>query len=333
MFRSRFSLSSIFVFLLLAPISRAADWAIGVHGGAGGSGVLSLPLEEQQRYRDGLQEAIDLGAEILDEGGTSLEAVEAVVRKLEDNPLFNAGKGAVFNRRGGHELDASIMDGATQDGGAVAGVSTVKNPIELARLVMTETRHVLLGGSGAEEFANEMKVTRVENSYFSTDARKTQWNKRRALDSKKSASIRLLPPDPSQYGTVGCVALDKAGNLAAATSTGGLSNKQYGRIGDSPILGAGTFADNATCAVSGTGIGEQFIRHAVAAQISFVMRERKCSVQEAADFVTGNELREGDGGVICVAHDGSVAWSFNSPGMFRAVRDSDGRWQVLIGNE
>lgn len=316
-----------------APKQKAKPikWAIVVHGGAGT--VRGDASEETvEAWRDGLKQALDEGKKIVEGGGTSLDAVTATIRLLEDNPLFNAGKGAVFNSAGGHELDASIMDGRTRDGGAVAGVRTVQNPIGLARLVMDETRHVLLAGSGAEQFATEQEVGRVPNEYFSTDRRHESWERARVKEAAKPAA-RLSPAQPWQYGTVGCVVLDSHGNLAAGTSTGGMTNKKFGRVGDSPILGAGTFADNETCGVSGTGIGEQFIRNSVAAQISQLMKHRGWTLKQSAEYVLKEQLDKGDGGVIAIDRFGSIEWVYTSPGMFRAAADSEGRYDILIRDE
>lgn len=306
-------------------------WAIALHGGAG-SVPKGATAEQVAAYRQGMREALDKGAEILKNGGSGLEAVEQSIRLLEDNPLFNAGRGAVFNSAGGHELDASIMDGKTLDGGAVAGVSTVRHPITLAAKVMQKTRHVLLAGAGAEQFATEQKVQRVKNDWFDTELRRAGWEKVRDAEQKQSTS-RFQAAQPWQYGTVGCVALDQNRNLAAGTSTGGLTNKKFGRVGDSPILGAGTYAENETCAVSATGTGEQFIRHAVAAQISILMKHRKWSLAEAAQYVLNERLNRGDGGVIAVDANGTIEWIYTSPGMFRAAADASGRRQVLVNDE
>lgn len=306
-------------------------WAIAIHGGAGTVRADASP-EEEKAWRNGLRIALQKGQGIIESGGTSMDAVEATIRILEDNAMFNAGKGAVFNSKGSHELDASIMDGRNLDGGAVAGVTTVRNPIGLARLVMDKTRHVLLSGHGAEQFATEQNVERVENGYFSTERRRESWNRVRAREAETPVS-RISAARNWQYGTVGCVALDKHGNLAAGTSTGGLTNKKFGRVGDSPILGAGTYADNDTCAVSATGTGEQFIRHTVAAQISQLMRHRRWTLKQSADYVLTQRLKKGDGGIIAVDRNGHIEWVYTSPGMFRAAADSAGRFDVLIRNE
>jgi len=327
--------------LFSATDTRATDvepsatprWAIVLHGGAGAPPANATP-EQLQARRDGLSAALSAGRKVLTDGGSSLDAVETTIRILEDNPLFNAGHGAVFNGAGEHELDASIMDGRTLDGGAVAGVRTVKNPITLARRVMTETRHVLLSGPGAEAFATEQNVARVRNSSFSTELRRAAWEKVRAQEKKNDGNaLRWQAAKPWQYGTVGCVALDKDGNIAAGTSTGGLTNKKFGRVGDSPVIGAGTYADNATCGISASGIGEQFIRHAAAAQISLLMQHRDWSLQEAAEYVLKERLRPGDGGIIGLDRSGKVVWVFTTPGMYRATADSSGRFDIRIGNE
>lgn len=307
---------------------KKPEFAIAIHGGAGAEPD-RLTDEQKQKYRDSLAAALEVGRKILAEGGTSLDAVEQTVRALEDDPLFNAGRGAVFNAAGGHELDASIMDGSNLAGGGVAGVTTVKNPISLARLVMTETRHVLLMTDGAEKFADEMRdkpqIERVPNSYFSTEKRRDQW--REAVEKQQQQQLEPA----KQKGTVGCVALDKHGNLAAGTSTGGLTNKKFGRAGDSPILGAGTYANNATCAVSCTGTGEQFIRHSVGFHMSALMQYKGLSVEQAADYIFDKVLPPDTGGLIAVDHDGHIAMQFNTPGMVRAATDSFGKVEIKLG--
>ncbi|MCU0880491.1 MAG: isoaspartyl peptidase/L-asparaginase [Pirellulaceae bacterium] len=321
---------------LAAALSRPAiaaklgKFAICLHGGAGRS-VDRFSAEEIAAVEKSLGAALDLGTKVLKEGGTSLDAVEQVVRHLEDDPHFNAGRGAVFNSAGEHELDASIMDGRTKAGGAVAAVRTVRHPISLARLVMEKTRHILLASDGAEKFADEMQVERVENSWYSTERRRAEWERAQKAekDSDKKQS-RVAPPEP-YYGTVGCVALDTHGNLAAATSTGGLTNKKYGRVGDSPILGAGTYADNATCASSGTGIGEQFIRHAVTYDLAARMAYKGQSLADAVDDVLKKTLRPGDGGLIAIGADGTIVMDFNTGGMPRAAADSSGKREIKIG--
>jgi beta-aspartyl-peptidase (threonine type) len=324
----------------LAPPARASEagkFAICLHGGAGRS-VERFSDEEVAAVEKSLGAALELGTKVLKDGGTSLDAVEQVVRHLEDDPHFNAGRGAVFNSAGGHELDASIMDGRTKAGGAVAAVRTVRHPISLARLVMEKTRHLLLASDGAEKFADEMRVERVENSWYSTERRRAEWERAQKAEADKesaerdgtSKQSRVASPEP-YYGTVGCVALDTHGNLAAATSTGGLTNKKFGRVGDSPILGAGTYADNATCASSGTGIGEQFIRHAVTYDLSARMAYKGQSLADAVDDVLKNTLRPGEGGLIAIGADGTIVMDFNTGGMPRAAADSSGRREIKIG--
>jgi beta-aspartyl-peptidase (threonine type) len=289
------------------------DYAIVIHGGAGLSSG-SLPPAEEADYREALERALRAGLSLLAEGGSSLDAVERVLRIMEDDPAFNAGKGAVFSNAGKNELDASIMDGATLACGAVAGVTNVKNPISLARLVMERTDHVLLSSAGAEQFAGKMGVELVEQSYFYTEKR---WESlQRSLDSGG--------------GTVGAAALDRRGNLAAGTSTGGLTNKMFGRVGDSPIIGAGTYADNDSCAISCTGKGEEFIRRSVAFQVSALMKHAGLSLREASEQVIHQQLNEGDGGLIGVTADGQIAMVFNTRGMFRGAADSAGRFEIRI---
>jgi L-asparaginase / beta-aspartyl-peptidase len=294
----------------------APRWAIAIHGGAG-TIPKTLPEERKQQYLKSLAEALKVGQEALRQGGTSLDAVEKVVRFLEDDPLFNAGKGAVYTHEGTHELDAAIMDGRNLACGSVAVLKTVKNPIHLARLVMEKSRHVFMVGEGAETFATEMKVERVPNTYFDTPFRYEQWQE-------------ALKKDEADRDTVGAVALDVHGNLAAATSSGGLTNKRFGRLGDVPIIGAGTYANNRTCAISATGIGEQFIRHTVAHDISALVEYKGMTLQQAAEQVIHQKLKPGDGGVIGVGRDGSIALVFNSEGMYRGAADSTGRFEVKI---
>jgi beta-aspartyl-peptidase (threonine type) len=322
------------------PPAAKGKFAIALHGGAG----KSPEAADREAVERSLGEALDLGVKLLKDGGTGLDAVERVIRFLEDDPLFNAGRGAVFNAAGGHELDASIMDGGTRACGAVAAVRTVRNPISLSRLVMEKTRHVLLAADGAERFADEMQVERVENSWFDTD------KQRRALDRVKTEEAKAEATKQSRviressvplttthslltlhYGTVGCVVLDTHGNLAAGTSTGGLTNKRFGRVGDSPIVGAGTYADNATCAVSCTGIGEQFIRHAVAYDISARLAYRQQPLADAVNEILTKRLNPNDGGIIAIGADGTIAMDFSTAGMARAAADSGGRREVKIG--
>jgi L-asparaginase / beta-aspartyl-peptidase len=315
--------------LLLLPSAATAQdmprkFAIILHGGAGSSSE-KLTDDEKQQKVESLGRALDIGVKVLKEGGTSLDAVEQVIRFLEDDPQFNAGKGAVFNAAGGHELDASIMDGRTKACGAVAAVRTVKNPISLARMVMTKTRHVLLTSDGAENFAREMRVDRVDQKYFFTQKQYDNW-----LKAKEKESQTKSPEKPGP-GTVGCAALDSHGNLAAGTSTGGLTNKRFGRVGDSPIIGAGTYADNATCAISCTGTGEEFIRHSVAFHISARMAYLNEPVDKALHAVLTEKLKPGDGGIIAVDKDGHIAAETTSAGLARAAADWRGTRVITLG--
>jgi len=338
---SRLCCLTITAFITYATAVMAADqetmtkpeYAIAIHGGAGIEPD-RLTEEQKQKYLDSLAATLEVGRKILADGGTSLDAVEQTIRLLEDDPLFNAGRGAVFNSVGGHELDASIMDGSAIQGGGVAGVRTVKNPISLARLVMTETRHVLLMTDGAERFADEMRdkpqIERVPNTYFSTESRRKQWLETVEKEKAKQSEKRNQET-PTQKGTVGCVALDKRGNLAAGTSTGGLVNKKWGRAGDSPILGAGTYANNATCAVSGTGTGEFFIRSSAAFHVSALMAYKGLSVDEAAAYILKDVFPPDTGGLIAVDHDGHITMQFNTAGMARAATDSSGKVEIKLG--
>ena len=292
--------------------------AIAVHGGAGTLARADLTPESERDYRGGLRRALSAGFEVLERGGASLDAVVAAVRVLEDDPLFNAGYGAVVAANGAHELDASLMDGRDLRAGAVTGVRHVKSPIELARLVMERSPHVMLAGPGAEEFALEQGMVPVPNSHFATE--------RRRLELERMLRGELDTGRESLMGTVGAVARDANGNLAAATSTGGMTGKRWGRVGDSPIIGAGTYAANDCCAVSATGHGEYFIRAAVAHEIASLMRYRGMSVRQAADEVVMRQLTKlgGAGGVIAIGQDGEVAMPFNSEGMLRGAMNSRG---------
>jgi beta-aspartyl-peptidase (threonine type) len=323
--------------------SGGARWAIVIHGGAGAISRDASP-EDVAGYRAALTEALEAGRALLESGGQSLDAVETAIRVMEDNPRFNAGKGAVMTATGAHELDASIMDGATRAAGAVAGVRTIKNPIALARLVMTQTPHVLLGGEGADQFGAAMGVEQVDQKYFYTERRHNQLKRaqqKNQVSLDHDIKVDPIPDaqtdtptqpdfDENKYGTVGCVVLDIHGNLAAGTSTGGMTNKKHGRIGDSPIVGAGTYADNNTCAVSGTGWGEQFIRNGVAFQISAIMEHRRVSLAEAARIVIHEKLNKGDGGIIAVDGAGNIVMDYNSPGMYRGAADASGRFEIAI---
>jgi beta-aspartyl-peptidase (threonine type) len=297
-----------------------------IHGGAGTLPRAEMSGEAEHKYRAGLREAIDAGYAVLQDGGTSLDAVTRAVVLLEDNPLFNAGRGSVFTLDGRNELDASIMEGRTLKAGAVCGLTRIRNPVELARAVMERSEHVMLCGAGAEEFASSQGFSFVPQSYFSTAER---WQQ---LERIRSGEIGLSGHTISHVGTVGAVALDTFGHLAAATSTGGMTGKRFQRIGDSPIIGAGTYADDRSCAVSATGHGEVFIRAAVAHEICARMRFGGRGVGEAAREVIFGELPAlgGEGGVIAIDAHGEIAMEFNSEGMFRACRKAGEETQIAI---
>jgi len=297
-------------------------WCIAIHGGAGTMAREAMSKADQSEYQAGLDAALEAGIAVLGGGGSALDAVEAAVVELEDDPLFNAGRGSVFTFDGAIELDASIMDGNGRAAGAVTGLTTVRNPVRLARAVMEKSQHVFLGGSGAEAFAREQGVEIVDAAWFATEERRRQ-----LADIKARGGFDA----GVKYGTVGAVALDVAGHVAAATSTGGLTGKRWGRIGDSPVIGAGNYADDRACAVSATGSGEFFIRAGVAHEICARMRLLDESAQAAADAVIAEmEGLGGDGGVIVAAPDGSTVFSFNTPGMYRGRADSGGLREVAI---
>jgi beta-aspartyl-peptidase (threonine type) len=302
------------------------EFSIIIHGGAGYITKENLSPEKEAEYQEKLEEAIRVGYTILKNGGTSLDAVQKTINILEDSPLFNAGRGAVFTYAGDNEHDASIMDGKTLNAGASAGTKTIKNPINLARAVMEKSPHVMLSGSGAEEFAKEQGIEIIEPSYFS--------NKEKTGKKDKTASFYNAELNGPKFGTVGCAALDKHGNLAAGTSTGGMTNKRWGRIGDAPIIGAGTYANNITCAVSSTGWGEYFIRGMVAYDISALMEYKGLTLKEAAKEVIQVKLPKigdgaGVGGIIAIDKNGNMVMEFNTPGMFRAtMNDKD---ELYIG--
>ncbi|MBM4198959.1 MAG: isoaspartyl peptidase/L-asparaginase [Gammaproteobacteria bacterium] len=317
--------SSITVATTASAEERKNMVAIAIHGGAGVIPRDQLGPDDGASYRAGLAEALDAGYAVLAAGGNSLDAVTTAVRLLEDNPLFNAGKGAVLAHDGYAELDASIMEGRTLAAGAVTGLRHVKNPIDLARRVMENSPHVFLSGTGAEEFALTQDLTLVPNEYFVTPTRKRQLE--RVLQGRVQARNEL-----QGLGTVGAVAVDAQGNIAAATSTGGMTNKRWGRIGDAPVIGAGTYANNASCAVSATGHGEYFIRSVVAYDICALVEYRGWTLEKAAKEVVHGKLiqRGGEGGIIAVDPQGNVVMQFNSPGMFRGMRDSAGRREIAI---
>jgi L-asparaginase / beta-aspartyl-peptidase len=299
---------------------------LAIHGGAGTLPRAELGGEAEQKYRAGLQQALDVGYGVLEAGGSSVDAVTRAVVLLEDNPLFNAGRGAVFTLDGRNELDASIMDGSNLRAGAVCGLTKIKNPIELARAVMDHSDQVMLAGAGAEEFAQTRGISFVPQSYFFTPER---WQQ---LERIRGGDLSLSALTISHVGTVGAVALDANGRLAAATSTGGMTGKRYQRIGDSPIIGAGTYADDRSCAVSATGHGEIFIRAAVAHDICARMRFAERSLSQAVREVVLGELVQmrGEGGVIAIDTRGNISMEFNSEGMFRASRKSGEGPQVAI---
>jgi len=338
---------------LLSSVSRAQSeqsrhkWAIVMHGGAGVIERSSMSPKAEAEYRAGLKQALDAAAAVLDKGGSSLDAVEAAINILEDDPHFNAGRGAVFAADGTNQLDAAIMDGKTMTAGAVADVQRTRHPISLARAVMEKSPHVFLIGEGADAFAAHEKLEQVPRSFFFTERR---WQELVRDLTKEGQPIPLRPegapappahgkpvafyetPDAHKWGTVGVVALDRNGNIAAGTSTGGLSAKRWNRVGDSPVIGAGTYASNQSCAVSGTGTGEYFIRLTVARTICALVQYKGMPLQAAADEVIQKQLTamHGDGGIIALTPDGQMAWSFNTPGMFRAKLAEGGTVQIGI---
>ncbi len=303
------------------------DYAIVIHGGAGNISPENLPEEKQEEYRKLLNEALERGLLILENDGNSINAVENVIRMMEDSPLFNAGKGAVFTHEGRNELDASIMLGSDLSAGAVAGVTSVKNPISAARKVMEESEHVILACEGAEKFAKEKGLEIVSPDYFFTHSRFESLLRSLEKEGVDTDSLKFR-----KMGTVGCVALDKNGDICAGTSTGGRTNKKYGRVGDSPVIGAGTYAKNSTCGVSATGHGEYFIRYAACHEISALMEHKGLSVENAAVEVIQNQLKPagGEGGVVCLDASGNYAMEYNTSGMFRAYGNSAGKRIVGI---
>ncbi|WP_242134229.1 isoaspartyl peptidase/L-asparaginase family protein [Aestuariivivens marinum] len=313
------------------------EFAIVIHGGAGTILKKNMTSEMEEEYLKKLEEAIRTGYKILKDGGTSLDAVEKTINVLEDSPLFNAGKGAVFTHEGINEHDASIMNGKTLNAGASAGTTTVKNPISHARAIMENSPHVMLSGNGAEVFAKEHGLTIVDPSYFYTEKRfkslqKIKNKENTELDHDTKISFYDEDIKDSKYGTVGCVALDKHGNLASGTSTGGMTNKRWGRIGDSPIIGAGTYANNNTCAVSSTGWGEFFIRGMVAYDVSALMEYKGLTLEEASKEVIQNKLTQmgGTGGIIALDKNGNITMEFNTSGMYRASMNDKGELYIGI---
>jgi beta-aspartyl-peptidase (threonine type) len=317
---------------------RNVKYVLVMHGGAGTILKKNMTTEKEVAYRAAMTKALQTGYDALKSGKTSLDAVEVAIHVLEDSPLFNAGKGAVFTHEGKNEMDAAIMDGKTLKAGAIAGVTVIRNPISAARAVMEKSEHVMMAGKGAEEFAKKAGLTIVDPSYFYTEDRwkglqqaLKQDSMKTVLDhDKKAAKLGTINPD-FKFGTVGAVALDKAGNLAAGTSTGGMTNKRYGRIGDAPIIGAGTYANNATAGVSGTGWGEFYIRAVLAYDLSAMMEYQKLSVEQASKKVIEKMGKlGGDGGLIALDKNGHVAMEFNTAGMYRGTVTEDGKISVEI---
>jgi len=335
----RISLYLLITLILAFLISETPTYSnaeqpfrLAIHGGAGVILRENLSAEDEKAYHEKLSEALQAGHQVLKNGGKSLDAVETAIKILEDSPLFNAGKGAVFTSEGTIELDAAIMDGASLAAGSVAGTKHIKNPISLARMVMEKSPHVMMVGNGAEKFAQKQGMTLVDQKYFFTKRRFEQLQKEKAKESKKTSFLKTQLHDENKFGTVGAVALDKIGNLAAGTSTGGTTNKKFGRVGDAPIIGAGTYANNQTCAVSATGHGEYFIRAVVAYDISALMQYQKLSLKDASDKVVMDKLVKfgGAGGVICIDKDGNIAMPFNTPGMYRGSIDENGKITTSI---
>ena len=315
------------------PNMETTKIGLAIHGGAGTIERSKMTPENEREYRVGLERALNAGHEILKRGGSSLDATEAAVRVLEDDPHFNAGRGSVFTSAGTNEMDASIMDGKTLKAGAVGSVQHIRNPINLARLVMEKSPHVMLDCAGAEEFAKTNGIQLVDQKYFFTQERWDALQKMKAAEKHRASGDgkSFIITDQDRHGTVGAVALDKDGNLAAATSTGGTTNKMPGRIGDTPVIGAGTYANNRTCAVSCTGDGEYFIRAAAAHEVSALMEHGRMKLQEAAQKAldTVKQLG-GSGGLIAIDRNGDIALPFNTNGMYRGYVDPNGRFVVEI---
>lgn len=322
-----------------------ANYVLVIHGGAGTILKKNMTPEKEKAYQEALQQSLQVGYAILSRGGTAMDAVEAAVRELEDSPLFNAGKGSVFTHEGKNELDAAIMNGKNLAAGSVAAVTTIRNPITAARAVMEKSDHVMMIGTGAEQFAKEKGLELVDPGYFYTEER---WESLQRLLREDSTKMELdhdsTRPEAAaeqpahkdyKFGTVGAVALDRDGNLAAATSTGGMTNKKFGRVGDAPIIGAGTYADNATCAVSCTGWGEFFIRLCVAKTVSDLMEYKNYTLKKAVDVLIMEKVPQlgGDGGLIAVDKNGNIALPFNTEGMYRGYIRPDGKTVVEIYKE
>ncbi|MBG9377886.1 isoaspartyl peptidase/L-asparaginase [Panacibacter sp. DH6] len=336
----KYTLLIIMLCLSFKCFAQTGKYVLVIHGGAGTILKSQMTKEKEQQYTKGLNDALEAGKKILANGGTAMDAVVAAIKVLEDNPLFNAGKGAVFTNEGKNEMDAAIMDGSNLKAGSVAGVTTIKNPITAARAVMDKSEHVMMVGKGAEKFAQQQGCTIVDPSYFFTEERWRSLQQIRAEDSSKmlldhdSAKALLKQPGNKdyKYGTVGCVALDMNGNLAAGTSTGGMTNKKFGRVGDAPVIGAGTYANNATCAISCTGWGEFYIRLVMAKTISDRMEFGYQALADATNEMVMKQLGAlgGDGGLIAVDKDGNIAMPFNTEGMYRAYITGNGKTEVKI---
>ena len=321
----------------MAGTADAREPVLAIHGGAGTILRQAMTPDAERAYRDALAASLESGRSVLASGGSAVDAVVAAVVSLEDCPLFNAGRGAVFTSDGRNELDASIMDGATRAAGAVAGVTRIRNPIRAAQAVMTRSRHVMLIGAGAESFAADAGLELVEPAYFSTPARLEQLERARAenrlvLDHDAAAAAPRAEASDTKFGTVGAVAMDRFGNLAAATSTGGITNKQWGRVGDSPIIGAGTWADNATAAISGTGLGEAFMRACAAHEVASLMKHKGLSLEAAVAEVALVTVpaNGGTGGLIAVDAAGHAAMHFSTAGMYRGVVRGSGAPEIAI---
>ncbi|MEJ8802836.1 isoaspartyl peptidase/L-asparaginase family protein [Pontibacter sp. H249] len=340
------SLYLVLLCLLLSIVSLAQtkpDYSkitLVIHGGAGTITRENMTPEKEKAYREKLNEALQVGYAVLIKGGSSLDAVEATVKVMEDSPLFNAGKGAVFTNEEKNEMDAAIMDGKSLKAGSIASVTIIKNPITAARAVMEKSEHVMMIGAGAEKFAKTQNIELVDPSYFRTETRYEQLQKIKHKEKTQldhdggTGSTENIFTEGNKFGTVGAVALDAYGNLAAATSTGGMTNKRYGRVGDVPIIGAGTYADNSSCAVSATGHGEYFMRAVVAHDIAAMIKYKKYSVKKAAEEVVMKKLVDfgGEGGVIALDRNGNYAMPFNSAGMYRGVI-KNGKAEVFIYKE
>ncbi|NGP87310.1 isoaspartyl peptidase/L-asparaginase family protein [Fodinibius halophilus] len=312
--------------------TKKKDWALVIHGGAGTISK-DKPDSVVKAYKNDLSEALAIGEDILKSGGSALDAVENVINYLENNPKFNAGKGAVFTHDGGHELDAAIMLGNTREAGTITGVKTVKNPISLARLVMENSKHVMFAGDGAEKYADKFELERVNQEYFYTEHRHKAWKRALKREKQKDAQSGLMELTPKElkekYGTVGAVAVDKEGQIVAGTSTGGMTNKKFGRVGDVPIIGSGTYASDVV-AVSMTGWGEKIMRAVSGHTVSAYMKHKPASLEEAGSYLLEDLLNKGEAGMIAVDKDGNTYMGMNTLGMFRGAADSEGNREVAI---